>query len=262
MDRFRNQIKKFIYKLFGENIYRAAYIQGKIRNINSGKGREDEMDLIHHFISPDSTVLDIGANYGHYTIEMSRLATAGKVYAFEPVPFTFQVLEKIVSHFEANNVLLEQAAVYKNEGIAEMSLPLLGFGAPNTGLAYIGTNEGATDSRTVTARKIRIDDMEIHGRVDFIKIDIEGQEPFAFEGMSNLIHTHQPVVLLEFSYTCLKRAGFDPLDFAGDLQQNWNYRFARKINGKLELADKQSPPDGYYFLIPGSKLKNYESLFQ
>ena len=84
MNKNRTRIKKLIYRLFGEEVYRRAYIKGKIKDINEGVLDEKEAAFLPHFIHEKSTVLDIGANYGHYAIDMSRLCTKGHVHAFEP----------------------------------------------------------------------------------------------------------------------------------------------------------------------------------
>jgi len=40
-------------------------------------------------------------------------------------------------------------------------------------------------------------------RLDFVKMDIEGHEPQAFDGFSRMIERHRPVLLVEFNPRCL-----------------------------------------------------------
>lgn len=259
MSRSRSLVKKVVFRIFGETTYQKVYVRGKISDIHAGKNLEEEAQFLHHFIAADSTVIDIGANYGHYTVELAKFVYLGKVYAFEPVPFTFGVLEKIVRHFELKNVTLFHAAVSDKAGSVLMTIPLLDFGAPNTGVAHVGET-AAKNSKTVSVKTLKLDGLEINGRVDFIKIDIEGHEPMAFEGMNHLIQKHQPVILMEFSHHCLNRAGFVPADFAALLASRWNYCFTQKNGEMLELIPSKDLPDGYYFLIPEIKMNQFKSL--
>jgi FkbM family methyltransferase len=212
-----------------------------------------------HFITNESFVLDIGANYGHYAIEMAKLCPNGKVFAYEPIPFTFQILERIKAHFHANNLMTYHAAVSETNGTLEMNLPLLDFGAPNTGVAYIG-NSSPTKTIRHQVKTVKLDDQKFERSIDFIKIDIEGHEPQAFKGMEQLILTDRPVSLIEFSHPCLARANASPSDFANYLTSQLNLQFF-EVKGKcLSLVQATTPPDGYYFLIPTEKISNYQDL--
>lgn len=258
MNKTRTFIKKIIYKTFGEGVYAKAYAKGKIKDIKHGALDEKEFTFLPHFIHEKSVVLDIGANYGHYAIEMARLCPNGRVYAFEPIPFTFRVFETIKHHFKQNNVVLEHAAVSNQAGMVEMTLPLLDFGAPNTGIAFIG-NEAESSGKKIQVKTLKLDDLEITEKVDFIKIDIEGHEPQAFEGMEKLISKNRPVILIEFSHTCLKRAHTNPSDFAHYLTKKLHYVFAQVAGDKLKIAETNEPQDGYYFLIPAEQVSSHKS---
>lgn len=260
MTKSRTLIKKIVYKLFGEKLYQRAYVRGKIKDIKNGANLEAEAIFLKNFIHPNSTVLDVGANYGHYTIEIARLANQGRVYAFEPVPFTYGVLNKVVNYFSLPCVILANKAVSDRSGEVKMTVPLLDFGAPNTGVAHIGNSQSA-NVRTVVVSTLKLDDAAIEGKIDFIKMDIEGHEPLALRGMQNLLLRDKPVILIEFSHACLKRAGFEPSEFANYLAADLCYRFAKMTHDKLEWVDVKNPGDGYYFLIPDSQKEKYKSIF-
>jgi len=248
----RDQLKKIIFRIAGPKGYERAYAKGKIADIKKKKLNEPELDFLNRFIKSTSTVLDLGANYGHYTIEMARLCPAGKVHAFEPVPFTFRVLERVVDHFKMDHISLHHLAVSDAAGQVEMVLPLLPFGAPNTGVAYIGNKEDG-DSEKVNIQTVTLDEMPIKGKVDFIKMDIEGHEPKAMKGMEQLIAENRPVILIEFSHSCLQRAGAEPGEFSEYLQGKLQYEFHQVQGRQLKHVTSKVPQDGYYFLIPAEK---------
>jgi FkbM family methyltransferase len=261
MNRTRTRIKKFIYKTFGEGVYAKAYAKGKVRDINNGVLDEKEAAFLTHFIQDNSSVLDIGANYGHYAIDMSRICKNGQVFAFEPVPFTHKVLEKIVAHFGTSNIILNHAAVSDKMGTIEMTVPLLDFGAPNTGVAYVGEQTEAA-GKTVKVKTIAIDELSMSSKVDFIKIDIEGHEPQAFKGMRKLLMKDRPVILIEFSHHCLNRANSEPGVFAAYIKNELSYSFTKVVDKSLELVENETPPDGYYFLIPTEGTPQFKNLFK
>ena len=52
-----------------------------------------ETELIQAILAPGDTVLDVGANFGWYTLLFaSKVGASGAVHSFEPVPPTFQSL--------------------------------------------------------------------------------------------------------------------------------------------------------------------------
>src|SRR5690242_12400010 len=84
------------------------------RQIHAKKFLTSEPEFIRlgTWINPGDWVWDIGANVGHYTIRMAELAGHhGRVFAFEPVPETFELLAANVAAAEAHNVSLFNVAV-------------------------------------------------------------------------------------------------------------------------------------------------------
>src|SRR5579862_3336094 len=56
---------------------------------------EDELRFVRELLQPGQTVVDIGANYGVYTLPMAqRVGPSGHVWAFEPASSTAQILTK------------------------------------------------------------------------------------------------------------------------------------------------------------------------
>src|SRR3989344_3638747 len=57
-------------------------------------------------INPSDIVLDIGANYGNFTLYAALKAKKGKIYSFEPLEENFNLLKKNVSINNLSNVKL------------------------------------------------------------------------------------------------------------------------------------------------------------
>lgn len=261
MSKLKSFIKKSIFKIAGEKAYSKAYVKAKVNDIKSKGYEEAELDFVRHFIAKDDYVLDLGANYGHYCVKMAELCPQGKVIAFEPIPFTYKVLQEVVANFNLTNVESIHAAVSDEDGQITMQLPLLDFGGPNTGVAHISEVQSDKSKEVVVTTK-RIDSISFSKRIAFIKMDIEGHEPVAVEGMKRLLQKDQPAILIEFSHNCMIRAAHDPAVFSDVLIHELGYQFFTLKEDKLLKVSESKPRDGYYFLIHASKVSNYKELIR
>src|SRR5580698_10220999 len=77
------------------------------RDIRNGTFRTDEPEFnrLREWVRVGDWVVDIGANVGHYTLELSSLVgRTGRVFAFEPIPETFELLAAHAARCENQNV--------------------------------------------------------------------------------------------------------------------------------------------------------------
>jgi len=82
-----------------------------------------ESSLVRKYIKSGMTVYNIGANIGYYTLLASEcVGEQGKVYAFEPAPGNFELLQKNVSENKLTNIEIFQMAVGAENGSAALSL--------------------------------------------------------------------------------------------------------------------------------------------
>ena len=162
----------------------------------NGDYETKERNFIKNHIKKSDTVIDIGANIGYYTLFFSSLAA--KVYAFEPDPTNFSILQKNVAANKLTNVILEQKAVSNKNGKIYLKLNHL-----NTAGHHI--TEISKD--TIPIETITLDDYIDHA--DFIKMDIEGAETLALMGMKRLLQKDIKL-LIEFNPLGLDNFGFDP----------------------------------------------------
>ena len=99
-------------------------------------------------MKPGDTVLDIGANIGHYTARLSNLVGAnGRVIAFEPIPETFELLACNVARLAIQNVTLINAAACDSTTEVGMAVPGFESGLSNYYMAHI--SQEATDLRVL-----------------------------------------------------------------------------------------------------------------
>ena len=62
--------------------------------LNFGDYEIAEMRMMRKFLKKDSVVIDIGANIGWYTLNLSKCIPHGRIIAFEPIPDIFKRLKK------------------------------------------------------------------------------------------------------------------------------------------------------------------------
>jgi FkbM family methyltransferase len=181
----------------------------------------DETALVKRILHPGDVALDIGANIGYYTLLFARLVgPKGRVYAFEPEPANFALLQKNVAVNGYANVVLKAAAVTRAAGRLRL---YRAAGHMGDHTSY-DTGEGR---EFLDVDGVRLDDLFAAeaGRVDFIKMDIQGAEYDALLGMSGLLEKNpQARLLLEFCPFMLRRAGIEP-DEALNLLERHGFAF-------------------------------------
>jgi len=92
----RRLLKKVLFPFLDKRGYQLIQCVAKAWDIRTGSWSEPELDLIPFAVQKGESVLDIGANYGLYTYHLSRaVGPSGRVYAFEPVPFTTATLRLV-----------------------------------------------------------------------------------------------------------------------------------------------------------------------
>ena len=143
-----------------------------------------EMGIMSAYVNSESTVVDIGANIGAFTIPLAQIAKT--VYAIEPQSEVFEVLEDNIELNNLHNVNAINCAVGHHRKLGHYTPNENGPGTVKL------VDEGSKDVDVVP-----LDDMDI--RPDFIKIDVEGLEAEVLAGGLRTIMNHRPVIFLEGS---------------------------------------------------------------
>lgn len=161
-----------------------------------------EREIFKKYIKPGNRVIDIGANIGYHTLLMADLVgDKGRVYAFEPTPKVFNLLKKNIELNGFQNVALVQKAISNKTGTAKLYL------CKSDGSNKIfDTGENKSFVEVETAR---LDDV-VSGKVDFVKIDVEGIECLVLEGMPEILKQDVKLVL-EFVPEAEKETGINPV---------------------------------------------------
>jgi FkbM family methyltransferase len=172
--------------------------------------------LFCELLRPGMTVVDVGANFGYYTL----LAAAGvhldsHIHSIEADPHNFQILNKNV---EVNGY--EQFVKTYNCAALNVRREVTFHQYQN----HFGSNGIFSDpadpriASSVRVPGIPLDEL-ITEPVDLMKIDAEGCEPLIFEGMQELIRRSPNLqILMEFAPHMI-RATIDPMEFLNRIRR-------------------------------------------
>src|ERR1035437_624638 len=84
---------------------------------------EDEIKFLRRLLQPGQKVIDIGANYGVYTLSMAKtVGPTGHVWAFEPASNTANLLAAGIAANDFTQIVLERSALSSTCGTARLSL--------------------------------------------------------------------------------------------------------------------------------------------
>lgn len=149
-----------------------------------------------------STILDIGANTGLFSLVAKAMNPKATVHAFEPIERIAQVLQENCEHnrFE---IAVHVAAVSDTDGEAVIyDLPLshhyvASLHEDEAAHHYGGPASELAQRRAPTVTLARFIEEQQIARVDLMKVDVEGHEVQVLAGMGAHLHKMQPTMLLE-----------------------------------------------------------------
>jgi FkbM family methyltransferase len=171
----------------GDSITRKIQADGEY-DANILDSLEDALSVIRPEVS-----LDIGANIGNHALVIADHSR--RTIAFEPVDFVFQVLKSNIEHNQASHIEAVNAGLSDENRETEIFIP----DNANLGSSSLEITEGKGEKRKI---KTLVGDQYFaahhSGKIDFIKMDVEGHEAAALTGLRKTIETHQPLLLIEY----------------------------------------------------------------
>ncbi len=143
-------------------------------------------------------IIDCGANIGFSVLYFKQQYPNAEIWAFEPNPHSFSLLEKNIRENNLQHVRLFNCAVSNVEGLTT-------FYAPQNKSSLNGSSAQtnlASDKITVQSKKLS--KMLTDRKVDLIKIDIEGDETKVIQELdeANLLTVVEEFII-EYHYDTL-----------------------------------------------------------
>lgn len=253
------------YFFFDETFCRAeAELSG------NGDYEKQDMDLVVRYLSKTggNVVFDIGANAGLYSLNMNAEFRGGKYTLFEPLPTTYKkmLMNLRLNCVDDSSFKPVNAGMSDKKGSFDFYLPGASEAAsmqPINDKFYLqnsdekGNYTGSNDMKKVECKVTTLDSYVQENRVDnidFIKIDVEGNEKFVLQGGETLKKFH-PLVYCELLRKHSRRFGYHPND-AVIFMRNLGYDFLTIHDGKLmaiDGVDEDTVETNFFFATPEQK---------
>lgn len=183
--------------------------------------------LVQDLVRPGQAVVDVGANYGHFSMAAAAaVGPGGRVTSFEPNPVSFARLRTHVALNRLAQVQAIQMGIADRAEVLTLNVPQINSGEASFGGAAYETGY------EVDCRVDALDTLLAGERVDFLKIDVEGFECRVLRGARDLIGRCRPLILTEIVDTHLERAGASRAELFG-LMREMGYRpFSIALTGR------------------------------
>jgi FkbM family methyltransferase len=174
---------------FDDRILCWAFVDGR-------SGWDPIMDLSRTLIGAGDVVFDVGANVGVWLLGVARRAgETGSVHAFEPVPENLARLRTHLSLNALDFVRVDPRVLSSEPG----EVPFFPSPTSNSGMGSLVRHHSAAEPVWVTATTLDLYCQEHSiGRVDFLKVDVEGAELLVFRGGARLLAAADaPAIMFE-----------------------------------------------------------------
>lgn len=155
---------------------------------------EDEIKFLRRLLKPGQRIIDIGANYGVYTLSMAKtVGPTGRIWAFEPASTTAQMLAEGIKSNGFSQVVLERSALSSAPGTAQLSL---NENSEFNALVHGAQSTSLSETVPLTTLDACLDKFGWQD-IDFMKIDAEGEETNILLGGKRFFAELSPLVEYE-----------------------------------------------------------------
>jgi FkbM family methyltransferase len=230
--------------------------------LRDGNPENYESALIERTLTRGMTVVDVGANHGMFSLEAAYLTgPTGLVHAFEPTPRTRARLEQNLAVNRLTTVKVFPSALGAAPGTAQLRVHY-----ELSGLNTLAPRDVTWNHKTLAADEIidvpvtTLDDhaeREGLGRIDFLKIDVEGFELGVLQGARRLLREGRIArILLEIGDMTRAHAGVEPNALLAELEARSYWLYA--IGPKGEILDRvvSFPPTSFsanFYALPADR---------
>ncbi len=170
----------------------------------------ENIAFLKEHVKPGQVVLDIGAHLGLMTVISSQLsAPGGKVYAFEPSPSTFGLLQQVLAlNSGYANVVPVHMAISNTSGSIRF---------------YLSSDLGSNSNSLVEKHHLKREAIDVNcttidafakkeaiALIHLLKIDAEGSELQVLQGAKEVLQNHRPKVILAIHPRLIRNNANEP----------------------------------------------------
>ncbi len=141
-------------------------------------------------------IIDGGAHVGLATLYWKWLYPEAKIWAFEPNPHLFALLQRNLENNQVQGVTAIQAALGKHEGEAQFWIDATAWAWWSVGSFHRGAWNGEQkDQEVITVKSVQLKTyVQKLPRVDLLKLDVEGAESMILRGLGEELEKVQHLI--------------------------------------------------------------------
>jgi len=194
--------------------------------IHEIRGENPEYRVMQSLLSPGATFVDVGANFGTFSLLASRVVgSTGKVIAIEPQERLASFIEKSIELSGVTNCEVHRVACGRSNGEASLLVPSDDSGRAGFFPGFSGRKSHVSLKVPVTTLDFILRDVP-PGSACMIKIDVEGSEMNVLEGAIETIRRLSPAILIEINQWSAAAAGRSPKEIIDRLVSHGYRSFA------------------------------------
>lgn len=170
----------------------------------------ETINFVDTFLREGDVVVDVGANVGMFSYAaLRRVGATGHIYCFEPMPGAARVIQGNVARNGATeSVTLHRLAASNRAGTVAITADL------DVSNHVVWTNAESISQESLLVETARLDEILPASRqLALVKIDVEGAELLALQGLeARLQQANPPVLVLEAHDHSLRKLGASRAD--------------------------------------------------
>lgn len=194
-----------VYSKLAENLqyisptyYKSRFFK-KLKGLTSNnlleRKVEPEFLWIKEVLTKDSVFMDIGANVGAYLYTLEHHLKPENIFAFEPNQQLFRRLKRLFPKVNLFSLALSDIST-----VAEFKIPVINGEKVHTRGTLQTSIKEKNEEKTIL-QKVEVkplDNLNLNlKKLDFIKIDVEGNEMQTLRGARKTIEQYKPILMVE-----------------------------------------------------------------
>jgi FkbM family methyltransferase len=212
MHRFLKKIALSLLVFLPHNLGMLIWrLSGKSLGFNWDGGIDSEINDIERLLdsSLDSELLalDVGSNFGDWTLRFLNKFPSSHVYAFEPSAVTFEVLSTRLVSENRVTLINKAAGDYSGEANLFSDKPTSGMASlTRRELSHLGIDFSITEKVSIVTLRDWCAEKDVP-LIDVLKLDVEGHELEVMLGLGELLPSIR-LIQFEFGGTSLDTRKF------------------------------------------------------
>lgn len=169
-----------------------------------GEWCEAEVELFQGLLTPNSSVVEVGANIGMHAVPLCKIAPQGKIYCYEPQRVISQILSGNIALNNLTNACVRPCAVGAQAGALSIQSTNYenswNYGAFSLDAGFNSESVFTGETSAETVHIVTLDEEAekfSFRNIDLLKIDAEGFETKVLVGAGALIARHRPYIFTE-----------------------------------------------------------------